>query len=132
MTSAEARDTFARMGALRILVIAAEAAVGAATVAILDAAGYATELAQDVPSGIAAGQNYAFDLVITDVVLGVGGDGSDVADALLAIQPHLKVIFMSAYAGTHYGSGLDDPVLLKPFGAKDLLARVEHQLGGKK
>jgi predicted ATPase len=43
-----------------------------------------------------------------------------------AIQPDLKVIFVSGYGTSPYGSARDDPVIAKPFTTDDLLARVKE------
>ena len=38
------------------------------------------------------------DVLLTDVVLGPGMDGIDLADEVRALRPHLPVVFLSGYA----------------------------------
>ena len=117
------------MAAQRVLVVDDEAVVGALIVAFLEEAGYETQLVADRCFAIAAARVHEFDLVITDMVLGTGGDGNDVVEALRVSRPGLSVIFTSGYGAAHFGPDLNDPVLSKPFTAEELLARVEHLLG---
>jgi len=58
--------------------------------------------------------------------------GRDLAESVSNICPHLKVLFMSGYSesATAIMSILDDGIefINKPFGAKDLLRRIEALL----
>lgn len=68
-----------------------------------------------------------FDLLFSDVVLGDGPSGFDLAAAALARHPHLPVVLATGYAGgvgTAPALPASVPVLLKPFRRADLLAAI--------
>jgi len=72
------------------------------------------------------------DLVLIDVSL-PGRNGYDLSKALLAIEPHLKVLFVSGYAGAELCRFFGLPVtdvhfLQKPVDATELLGRVKFVL----
>jgi DNA-binding response OmpR family regulator len=113
----------------RLLLVEDDAVVGPTIVEFLQRAGYAVHLAADGDAAVAAAQEHEFDLVISDLVLGTR-DGNDVVEALLVIQPQLKVLFMSGYAAPRYGSSPEDPILVKPFEPKELVDRVAKLLDG--
>jgi two-component system, cell cycle sensor histidine kinase and response regulator CckA len=68
------------------------------------------------------------DLLITDVVA-PGMSGPMLADKLTALQPGLKVLYISGYDNTHvvqkYVVEKGHELLPKPFTAKDLLEKLE-------
>lgn len=73
-----------------------------------------------------------FALLLTDVVLAGGISGKEVATEAAAIDPAMKVLFMSGYAGNaivHHGR-LDPGVSLpsKPFRTADLARKVRETL----
>jgi PAS domain S-box-containing protein len=75
------------------------------------------------------------DLLLTDVIM-PGMNGKEVADQLAALQPGLKVLFMSGYSGeviAHHGV-LEAGVayLPKPFTPDALSAKVREMLGAEK
>ena len=111
----------------RLLVVEDDPSLGPLVMRLLAAAGFQVTLATDLDSAVAAAQEQDLDLVLSDLVLGVH-DGHDVADALRAIKPHIRIIFMSGYGASRYGRDPGDPVLAKPFDASELLARVEREL----
>jgi len=72
------------------------------------------------------------DLLLIDVTL-PGGNGYDLSKALLAVEPHLKTLFVSGYAGAELCKFFDMPLtdvhfLQKPFQPADLLGRVKSVL----
>jgi DNA-binding response OmpR family regulator len=72
------------------------------------------------------------DLVLIDVSL-PGRNGYDLSKALLAIEPHLKVLFVSGYAGAElcrfFGLPITDVHFLrKPVDPAELLSRVKFVL----
>ena len=74
----------------------------------------------------------AIDLLLTDVVMPLM-QGRELAQQVEAMQPGVRVLFMSGYAQPILGVGgaLEDGVLLleKPFTEPALLAKVEEALG---
>jgi CheY-like chemotaxis protein len=72
------------------------------------------------------------DLLLTDVVA-PGMSGPMLADRLAALQPGLKVLFMSGYDNTHvvqhYVVEKGYSLLTKPFDPETLGARVQEMLG---
>jgi CheY-like chemotaxis protein len=69
------------------------------------------------------------DLLLIDVSL-PGGNGYNLAKDLLAIEPHLKVLFTSGHAGAELCRFFNMPVsdvhfLQKPFQLAELLQRVK-------
>jgi len=110
-----------------VLVVEDDPAVGRLIVEILEAAGYDAWHAANADMAVEAARERDYDVAIADIVLG-DRDGQDVANALLAIQPGLKILFMSGYGASRYGQNPNDPVLAKPFKADELLARVERLL----
>ena len=72
------------------------------------------------------------DLLLTAVSL-PGGNGYELARALLNVDTGIKVLFVSgqtgAKVGEFYDKNLIDPhTLSRPFGPADLLQRVKHLL----
>ena len=112
----------------KLVVVEDDVAVGRTVATFLERAGYEAFHAVDKDTAVAAAHEHDFALVISDLVLG-RQDGNDVVEALLAIQPEMKVLFMSSYAAPRYGSSPDDPILVKPFEAQELVERVEQLLG---
>ena len=76
--------------------------------------------------------NPGFDLLLTDIVMPGRLQGTDLARALRADFPALKVVFMTGYAfeGAVHGNGLhpDDIRLMKPVLRADLLAAIRKAL----
>jgi CheY-like chemotaxis protein len=101
--------------------------VGPLTVRMLESAGYEVTLVLDGTLAIRAAADNHFDLLLTDLVLG-GLDGHDVADAVRAIDPSIRILFVSGYATSRYGGDPSDPIIAKPFTRSQLLARVEREL----
>lgn len=112
-----------------MLVVEDNAVLGPLLVHMLESGGYTATLASDGDTATEAVKSAHYDLTIADIVLGTL-DGNEVAEALTAIQPELKVIFMSGYGAPRYGLGAQDPMLFKPFQASELLQRVERTLAG--
>ncbi|MDP3234501.1 MAG: PAS domain S-box protein [Myxococcales bacterium] len=121
------------MGTERVLVVEDEEAVRRVVVRGLEAAGYTVHA---VPGPLQAlewarANRGAFELLLTDVVM-PGMSGKELAAALVAEFPHVKVLFASGYtenAIVHRGV-LDEGVelLAKPFSPTDLRARVRALL----
>lgn len=124
---------FARgnMPARRVLVIEDDPAIRRGLVDALRFDGYATLEAGTFQDGLAAARREPCDLVLLDLVL-PGGDGLDILAAAREAHPTLPVIVLTARGAEHdrvqgLKRGADDYVL-KPFSARELLARVEAVL----
>jgi len=102
---------------------------------ILTRNGYRVITASNGPEALEVVKNRAdtIDLLLTDVVMPLM-QGRELAQRIAAIQPDIRILFVSGYAQPILGVGgtLDDGVLLleKPFTERALLAKVEEALGG--
>jgi CheY-like chemotaxis protein len=79
--------------------------------------------------------NPEIDLLLTDVVA-PGMSGPMIADQIAALNPSIKVLFMSGYDGTQvvqrYVVERGYSLLSKPFTMEQLEERVRNVLGGTK
>jgi two-component system response regulator MprA len=114
----------------RILVVDDDPAVGLYVESVLKKAGYEVSVAADLSGAKEAAARSPLDVIVSDVVLGPV-DGLDIDEAIKALQPNVKTLFMSGYARPRYGNGCDDPILVKPFEAAELLERVEAALASR-
>lgn len=113
----------------RVLVVDDEPTIRMLVIEIAEELGYEVLDAMDGPAAMRVIEAYpAIDLLITDVGLPGGMNGRQVADALLALKPNLKVIFITGYAeNAVMGNGqLPGNVALvtKPFAMEDLASRI--------
>ncbi|MFM8536276.1 MAG: PAS domain-containing protein [Acidimicrobiia bacterium] len=84
--------------ALRILVVEDEGAVRSTVRRQLETLGHSVLLAESAAAALPVLQgDQAVDLLLSDVVLGSGMNGIDLADAARDIRPGLPVIFMSGF-----------------------------------
>jgi DNA-binding response OmpR family regulator len=118
----------------RILLIEDDAAIRQGVADALRYTGYHTLEAGNVPDGRDAAVSTDVDLILLDLVLpGAKGQGGlDILRDVRATRPTLPVIIMSARGeeservlGLRLGA---DDYVVKPFGIKELLARVEAVL----
>ena len=123
--AAEGRET--------ILLVEDDATVRAFTRSLLSARGYTVIEApngEDALARIAADQG-AIDLLITDVVMPRMG-GPELARAVHASCPDLRVLFVSGYAETAFtdgdGLGSRQGFVQKPFSSSDFLSKVRRML----
>jgi PAS domain S-box-containing protein len=118
-----------RRGGGTILVAEDDAIARDLVVRVLEGAGYRVLAATNGPQAIEAARDWAgpIDLLLTDVVM-PGLSGRDVADAVTALRPSVKVLYASGYTeDTIVHHGVLDPdvrLLLKPFRPDDLLDRI--------
>ena len=103
---------------------------------LLEHAGYRVLLAKNGRDGLATFQQHqaAIDLVIVDWIMpDIKGD--EVVEAMLAIAPDLKVIFVSAYdldeATYKWAQSKMIAVVKKPFDPEWLLDTVRKALGAR-
>jgi CheY-like chemotaxis protein len=117
----------------RILLVEDDALVRRHAVAVLIGLGYRVTACEDGPSALRSfAAEGPFDLLLVDVVLGGGMNGRQVAEAIAARNPALKILFMSGYtenAIAHHGR-LDSGVQLlgKPFRRAEIAAKVRKVL----
>jgi CheY-like chemotaxis protein len=101
----------------------------------LHSLGYTTLNAANAAEALAVtAGNTPFHLLFTDVIMPGAMNGRQLADAILAQRPNLKVLFTSGYtedAIVHHGR-LDSGVLLlaKPYRKADLARMVRRALEG--
>jgi CheY-like chemotaxis protein len=119
-----------------ILVVEDEASVLKLAVAILDGLAYKVLSARNADEAMALVHGYdgKVDLLITDVIM-PEMNGRDLADRLQALNPELRVIFMSGYtADVISGRGmLDERIyfIQKPFSREKLAQKVNEVLSEK-
>jgi two-component system, cell cycle sensor histidine kinase and response regulator CckA len=121
-------------GTERILLLEDEATLRVVVRELLEVAGY-TVTEADIPEAAleaAEKSGGAIDLLITDLVMPRMG-GREVADAVLAMHPRMKVLFVSGYSGERMQDEAPDRAadfLQKPFSADALLAKIREVLAG--
>ena len=123
---------------LGVLVIDDEPIVCKVLKRALSKPGFAVEVFEDPVSALARFDQGAFDIVVTDVVMG-DMDGVQVLNHVLAKSPGTKVIIMTAFACMDLAReamkrGAFD-FIAKPFEAEDLRAvvnRAAEALAGKR
>ena len=115
---------------MRVLVVEDEAALREGLVDLLVAAGYQVESTADGLQAVELGTDPHVDMVLLDLML-PGLDGLEVCRQLRAVRPAMPIVMLTArgaevdkVAGLR--SGADDYVC-KPFGTRELLARVAAQ-----
>ncbi|MGR3620913.1 ATP-binding protein [Pseudophaeobacter sp.] len=122
---------------LRLLLAEDDEDVLSVLVKTLERDGYAVTAAR---SGDAAKAIFEadphFDLLITDIVMPGGLQGTTLSSELRRMVPELPVIFMSGYASeaTVHGNGLrrEDIRLMKPVRRGDLQAAIKESLQNKR
>ena len=95
---------------------------------LLSGAGHQVEAVADGAAGARQGREQTYDLVILDLML-PRLDGIEVCRRLRTVRPMLPILMLTARGAEEdkvkgLRSGADDYVT-KPFGARELLARVE-------
>jgi signal transduction histidine kinase len=117
-----------------ILVVEDDALVRGYVIAQLGGLGYRTLVASDGAAALAlVDQGAEFDLLFTDVIMPGGLNGRQLADAVAARRPGMKVLYTSGYtddAIVHEGH-LDPGVALlrKPYRKADLAQKIREVLG---
>lgn len=115
----------------RILVVEDDPAIRKGVLQSLRFNGYDTLEAGDGPEGLRLALDGGFDLLLLDLVL-PGGDGLEILRQVRARDAGLPVIILTARGdesdrvkGLRLGA---DDYVVKPFGAMELLARIEAVL----
>lgn len=116
---------------MRILVVEDEPDIASAIRDLMTRAGHATDIARSGPEAIEFATSYPYDLVVLDIVI-PGVDGRAVAGTLRASGFAAPILMLTALDEVDQRvAGLDagaDDYLVKPFAAKELLARVRALL----
>ncbi|MCA2218527.1 hybrid sensor histidine kinase/response regulator [Jidongwangia harbinensis] len=132
-SAAEAPAPAARRGGDETILLAEdEPALREVTRRILERHGYRVLAAEDGAAAVALARRHVedVDLLLTDVVM-PGLNGPLVAEALTALKPRVRILFMSGYAPglTEDGTlGPDVALIAKPFAEAALLDRVRQIL----
>lgn len=113
---------------MRILIVEDETPLREGLMDLLNAAGHESEAAADGPGGLDLATREAFDLLILDLML-PGMDGLEVCRLVRQARPDLPILMLTARGSEDdkvvgFAAGADDYVA-KPFGVRELLARVE-------
>ncbi|MEM8930140.1 MAG: response regulator transcription factor [Acidobacteriota bacterium] len=113
---------------MKILVVEDDPMLRDGLVDLLQGAGYDVTAKEDGSAGLQEGKDNAYDLVILDLML-PKLDGIEVCQRLRTIRPALPILMLTARGAEEdkvkgLQSGADDYVT-KPFGVRELLARVE-------
>jgi nitrogen-specific signal transduction histidine kinase len=119
-----------------VLVVEDEAEVRSIAVAFLDSLGYTTCEASDAEQGLRLLQDRTdVQLLFTDIILGAGMDGHELARAAQHLRPDLRVLLTSGYEHPASGSGLGGarplPLLRKPYRREQLAAAVRAAIDGR-
>jgi two-component system response regulator RegX3 len=113
---------------MKILIVEDSAPLRAGLVDLVEEAGHTLEAVGDGLSAIRRGVDTTFDLVLLDLML-PGRDGIQVCRRLREARPDLLILILTARGSEDdkvkgLRAGADD-YLTKPFGARELLARID-------
>jgi two-component system, cell cycle sensor histidine kinase and response regulator CckA len=111
----------------RILLVEDEEGLRVMVRRMLTAHGYEVVDAPDAEKGLRAAEGRSVDLLLTDVVL-PSLDGPSLAQKLLAIQPALRVLYISGYPAADHELPSPEPLIQKPFAPAALLGAVRTVL----
>jgi DNA-binding response OmpR family regulator len=106
-----------------VLVVDDDPTVRSFVKAALDGSGFRVSIARNLEEAIATASADDVAVLVSDLVIG-DCDGLDVDEAVRALRPTVKTLYISGYASSRYGIDPDDPVLAKPFGPQELVDRV--------
>ncbi len=112
----------------RLLVVDDEPAVRTVVQRVLEQLGHDVQVAIDGQAALAimASDPSGFDLVITDIRM-PGIDGWQLGERIARHTPGLPILYMSGY--DHVAASHSVLLLRKPFGAEELIERVNELLG---
>ena len=118
----------------RVLVVDDERVIADTLSVILSRAGFSVMTAYDGESAWKLASAVMPDLLLSDVMLGPGIDGAQLAIQVVADCPACKVLLFSGHAATAnllaevHGQGYDFALMTKPVHPSDLLARLAESL----
>jgi DNA-binding response OmpR family regulator len=117
-----------------VLVVDDERVIADTLAVILTRSGFTVMTAYDGESALELASAVAPDLLLSDVMMGPGIDGTELAIQMVRIHPHCKVLLFSGHAATvdllakARMSGHDFALLTKPIHPADLLSRIAESL----
>lgn len=116
----------------KILLVDDDPLVGEVEQAILEDAGYAVLIAQSVEAAleILTAEDGQIGCLVTDINLGPGGSGWDLARSARGLLPSLPVIYVSGDSGVDWSAqGVPHSGMLnKPFAPSQLIVMVANQI----
>jgi CheY-like chemotaxis protein len=119
---------------IRVLVVEDIAEIREAMVEALQRAGYQTDAAADASAALALmSQAPPPDLLFTDILLGRGLNGYELAHRAAELKPDLKVIYTTGYAfkAQETQSALPGSrLLMKPYRMGQVLREIQRLLAG--
>lgn len=96
----------------------------------LERAGYEVTACPDGESAVEE-LHQTYDVLLTDIVM-PGIDGIEVARRAAALQPHLRILFITGFAAVALSAGDRAPpgakVLSKPVHLREIVAEVERMI----
>ena len=96
----------------------------------LERAGYEVRACADGEEALEALPEAEWDLLLTDIVM-PGADGIEVARQAAAVQPELRIMFITGFAAVALSAAQTTPqakVLSKPVHLREIVAEVERML----
>jgi len=118
-----------------VLVVDDERVIADTLSIILSKNGFSVLTAYDGESALELTNAVPPDLLLSDVMMGPGMDGTELAIATVAAFPGCKVLLFSGHAATRdllekaRGAGHSFTLLTKPLHPADLLARITESIG---
>jgi CheY-like chemotaxis protein len=123
-------STAARGGEV-VLVVEDEPDVRGIAIAFLKSLGYAGLVAANAEEALAVLRTHPrIDLLFSDVVLGSGMTGVDLAHEAMRQNPLLPVLLTSGYEHAMLDDDAPFPLLRKPYSREDFAAAVRQALDG--
>jgi DNA-binding response OmpR family regulator len=116
-----------------VLVVDDERVIADTLSVILSRSGFSVMTAYDGETALARAGEVTPDLLLSDVMMGPGIDGIQLAIALVAVAPDCKVLLFSGHAATMdlmakaRRDGHDFTLMTKPVHPADLLARITEK-----
>lgn len=115
-------------GTERVLVVEDDPAVKRTLIRMLEELGYRTIEAASGSEALTQlrAQSPAPDLLLTDLVMPGGMNGTELAEEARKMHPDLKVLLSSGFSAQHVGGSIQFPLLRKPY-RKERLAQAIRQ-----